>query len=137
MKLIIVPGGGDSASPIYKKGFDLIIDEAEKRGINEHEILRFPGHFSLTGNSQFLNQVTAAEATLKSLQEPEKAGREYMIFARSFGCGVVMSLLLNHSLPNLKRTVMLGPTPDVGIYKVTIYDIDKDRASKEGKGMSC
>ena len=134
MKLIIVPGGGDPVSPIYKKGFELVMDEAEKRGITEHKILSFPGHFSCTGDSQFLSQVTAAEITLETLQGLEEEGSEYMIFARSFGCGVVMSLLLDHSFRNLKRTVMWGPTPAVGIYEVTVHDTEKIERAKKEKG---
>ncbi|MBK7932034.1 MAG: hypothetical protein IPK01_00790 [Acidobacteria bacterium] len=57
-----------------------------------------------------------------------------MIFARSYGCGVVMSLLLEHELQHLVRTVLWGPTPIVGIYRVTVHDKEAIEQAKTKKG---
>ena len=134
MKLFIIPGGGDPESEDYKKGFELIETEAIKREFEDMHIFKFPGHFSLTGDQEFLNQKVAASIVEEKLLEREKQHLPYVIFSRSYGCGVAMEVLSKQTLPNLQRIVLWGPTPILGIYKATVFDKDKIEKAKITKG---
>lgn len=134
MKLFIVPGGGDPEAEAYRKGFALIESQARRREYDEVFIFKFPGHFSLTGRNAAHNQKTAAQKVSRKLLQTEAAGVQYTIFARSYGCGVVMSVLLKHRLPNLQHILLWGPTPAIGIYEVTVYHQNAIKRAKREKG---
>lgn len=134
MKLFIVPGGGDPESELYKQGFDLIKEEATKRGFESVFVFKFPGHFSLTGDKEFLNQKVAKEIVLKEILKAEEAKTDYNLFGRSYGCGVIMELLLNHKFNHLKRVVLWGPSPILNIYRVTVFDKVAIEIAKKEKG---
>jgi len=120
--LIIIPGGGDPKNGDYKKGFDLIKKEAEKIGFTSVKILKFPGHYSFSGDSEYLNQDTAANVLSAKLKKLEAQKTHYSIVARSYGCGVTMQVLLQNEFKYLQNVKLWGPTPILGMYKVILSD---------------
>ena len=119
-KLLIIPGGGDPASPLYKKGFDLVKEEALKRGFESVEILKFPGHLSYSDEELFLNQEIASKILIDYLKILEKKGLHYTIFGRSYGCGVILRALSNLNLYKLESIKLWGPVPILGLYQVIL-----------------
>lgn len=134
MKLLIIPGGGDPESTDYKLGFDLLRDEAAVRGFEDVFIFKFPGHSSWNGEKSFHNQKVSSEILAAELLKMEKLNLSYMLYARSYGCGIVMKVILENSLPNLKRVVLWGPSPIVAIYKATVLDKALIENAKKHKG---
>jgi hypothetical protein len=133
-KLFILPGGGDPENEKYKRGFDLIKGEAISRGINEIEILKYPGHSSYDEGIGVLNQEIATEIVRASLLKSEELKEPYMVYARSYGCGVIMKLILEVNLKYLHRIVLWGATPIVEIYRLTVLESEIIESSKTEKG---
>lgn len=134
MILFIIPGGGDPENGEYKKGFELIRSEAEKRNFSEINIFKFPGHFSFTRDKGYLNQKVASGIVLQGLSKAEERKQEYAIFSRSFGCGITLELLLKYDFSHLKRVVLWGPAPIISIYTAAVYDTNGIEKAKKDKG---
>ncbi len=132
--LFIFPGGGDPECFDYKAGFDLIEEQAKLRGYTVIKIFKYPGHFSYTGQNEFLNLKTAKETVLPYILEAETKGIEYDFYARSYGCGVVMDILLNNTLNFLNKVTLWGPVPIVHMYEVCIHDASAVSYARERKG---
>jgi len=114
--LIIIPGGGDPENEIYKKSFQLIKEEALLQGFSNVEVLSFPGHKSYSEKETFLNQKESSIILTKYFNDLESKNIKYSVFARSYGCGVLMASLLENDFPGLVDVKLWGPVPVLCLY---------------------
>ena len=109
--LLILPGAVD---PFHKDGkkdfserYNLIIDEAKKRGYNQIKLLPWIGQNS--GGNGLMNLKTGTTLLTTEIYEREMKKEDYDIIAFSWGANVYLNTLSNIKQPAyLKRTVLWG-----------------------------
>ncbi len=81
-----------------------------------------------------MNQQVAKDIVLKEVLKAESERIPYNLFGRSYGCGIIMELLLNNKFTYLNRVVLWGPSPIVNIYRVTVFEKAAIEIAKKEKG---
>jgi hypothetical protein len=108
--LLILPGAVDPYQKDDKKDFseryNLIIDEAKKRGYNQIKILPWIGQNS--GSKGFMNLKTGTSLLTKEISEIEKKKEHYDIIAFSWGANVYLNTLSNIKQPIYLKKLFFG-----------------------------
>lgn len=131
--LILIPGAGDPNSAEYFEEFQCITNKAVLNGYRSVKTMCFPGHRSFQEDITFHNVQDSIDILLPFLKTYEDAKIEYDIFARSYGCSILLQLLIKVDLIYLNRVTLWAPPPFLYIYKLTVQEQSwKERAKTKG-----
>ena len=132
--LIILPGGGDPASPLYHDVYDLIEELALAVGYSSvDKSVRWVGHSS-SGTESNLAFDSAVETARNVIQGHEAKNADYDILARSFGCAV--ALIAASCRPSgLGKIILWGPSPFWKMWELLVRDIEATACDSEKRGL--
>ena len=130
--LVVFPGAGDPASPLYQSVYLLLEQLAKDHGYSEVSTdVRWPGHLSV--NNLSLTLGSSVDLAMKRLSLLDG---HYDLLARSFGCFV--ALKCENMLPptNKPSRIMLwGPPPFWLVWQMFIRDFTENASIARDKGV--
>lgn len=131
-QLLIFPGSGDPAYPLYARVYELIASLASKAGYDDVDCsIRWPGQKSFN-RPGVLNVHSAVAVAKDHLRNADEAGGDYVVLARSFGCFVALQATTEYRPRNCRRLVLWGPPPYWKLHDLLVSQIeDQIRKSRD------
>lgn len=137
MNLLIFPGAGNPATPLYNQVYGVIRREAKQYGYDSViSDVRWPGHTS-DAEYQSAPSLTLpgaiAIATAKIASMPEGP---FAVLGRSFGCFVALRIVQDLSISTRRPTRMIlwGPAPYWKVWEMFKRDLDREQKVAQTKG---
>ena len=137
LDLLIFPGGGSPANPLYHQVYELLEREAKRVGYEEIYLLTWPGHCDKNG--RFNGELTMEGAKYvaeKKILELEKSGKKYHVLGRSFGIIVALDCVDTLEVHNFTRLILWGPPPYWLLWELFKKDFHENKQKNESKGLN-
>jgi len=128
--LVILPGAGDRSSPGYASVYELLVEEAKKRGYSKTVVMSYPGQASCMteGELSLTGAVRYVIGACSEMQGP------LILLGRSFGCFVALEMARSMG-ENIQEIKLWGPPPFWHTWEVLAKDVDARNAAGQEKGV--
>lgn len=136
--LLILPGGSNPQTELYKKVYNVISSAAKERYIYKEVYgdVRWPGQFAADTyeDAPFKTFTASVEVAAKAIHD--LAHEPFDILARSYGCNVALYLASQKIWEKAPRKMMLwGPSPYWKYWRMWVRDVKENQQKFKEKGL--